>query len=102
MTRAEMLDKAKEIVTGEREGQYGNPENNFKAIAQLWSVYLWNKYGDNFNEALTARDVADMMMLFKIGRLTTGRGTIDSYIDIAGYAACGAELLGSEWLNGKE
>lgn len=99
MTRAEMLDKAKKIVTGKREEEYGNPENNFKAIGQLWSIYLWNKYGDNFNEALTARDVADLMILFKIGRLTTGNGSIDSYIDIAGYAACAAELFDSEWLN---
>ena len=100
MTRAEMLEKAKSIVTGEREGQYGSPEDNFKVITQYWSIYLWGKYGEDFSESLTARDVADMMMLFKIGRLTTGSGTADSYIDIAGYAACGAELLGSEWLRG--
>ncbi len=93
MTRAEILDAAKGIVNGKREAQYGSPEDNFRTIAQYWSIYLWSKYGEDFSEALTARDVADMMMLFKLGRLTTGGGTDDSYIDIAGYAACGGELL---------
>ena len=38
-TRAEILDAAKKIVTGDREKQYGSPEDNFGVIARLWSAY---------------------------------------------------------------
>ncbi len=84
MTRAEILDKAKMCVCGHREKEYGSPENNFKTIAGLWSVYK----GSSF----TAEDVAIMMALLKIARIKTGTGTEDSFVDLAGYAACGAEL----------
>ena len=40
----------------------------------------------------TANDVAMMMALLKIARIRTGTATDDSYVDLAGYAACGAEI----------
>lgn len=88
MKRAEILDTAKEIVTGHREQDYGTPERNFTVIARLWSAYLgWR---------ITAEEVAVMMCLFKIGRLQAGRGTPDTFIDLAGYAACGGEIATEE------
>ena len=92
MKRAETLDKANETVTGHREQEYGTPEHNFAVIAEYWNAYLiWKK-----DEGLTAKDVANMMCLFKLGRITTGTGTADSYVDLAGYAACGAEIATEE------
>lgn len=87
MKRAAILDKAKETVTGKREQDYGSPEDNFDIIARYWSTYLRIT-------TLSSRDVANMMCLFKLARLTTGKGTTDSYIDLAGYAACAGEILG--------
>lgn len=84
MTRMELLETAAKIVTGHREEEYGSPEDNFRAIADLWSVYL--------DRQITPSDVAAMMILFKIGRLSTGAGSADTWIDIAGYAACGGEI----------
>lgn len=92
MKRSEMLDKAKETVCGHREQDYGTPEDNFGVIADLWSIYLASRMVDR----LTARDVAHMMCFFKLGRLTTGTGTEDCYIDLAGYAACAAEIMENE------
>lgn len=40
----------------------------------------------------TANDVAMMMALLKIARIRTGTATDDSYVDLAGYAACGSEI----------
>ena len=88
MKRDEILDTAAKITKGERETQYGGPEDNFRKIAELWSAYL-SKGEDVF---LTAEDVAVMMILFKVGRLTTGGGSADTWVDIAGYAACGGEI----------
>lgn len=86
VSRTDILDKAKAIVTGDREQQYGKPEDNFAIIAGLWSAYK----GVSF----TPLDVAMMMALLKIARIRTGVGTVDSFVDLAGYAACGGEIAG--------
>lgn len=82
--RTETLEAANNMVNGHREQDYGTPENNFKQIADLWSAYLGFK--------VTALDVAMLMGLLKTARIKTGTATHDSFIDLAGYAACGAEL----------
>lgn len=84
MTRANLLDEAKRCVCGQRQDEYGTPENNFKIIAEFWSAYK----GVSFN----AIDVAMMMALLKIARVRGGNGSIDSFVDLAGYAACGGEI----------
>ena len=88
MTRSEILDAAKKIVNGERQKQYGNPEDNFKVISEFWSIYL--------GYPVTPEDVAVMMILFKIGRIETGTGTNDCWVDIASYCACGGEIATTE------
>lgn len=86
MTREELLEKAKQTVTGQREHDYGSPEDNFRAIAGMWSAYL--------TIPVRPHDVAAMMALLKVARISTGTATDDSWLDLAGYAACGAELCG--------
>lgn len=88
-TRPEILDEAKKIVCGEREQQYGGPEDNFKLIARLWSEYIAALYSQGKN--LGPAEVADMMILLKVARNTTG-AKLDNWIDICGYAACGGEI----------
>ncbi len=85
MKRAEILEQARVCVCGEREADYGSPEDNFKTIADLWSAYTGRTY--------TALDVAMMMALLKVARIKAG-GTNDSFVDLAGYAACGGEIFG--------
>jgi len=84
MTRAETLDRAKQCVCGQRVNEYGSLEDNFQLIADLWSAYK--------NTEFTATDVAMMMALLKIARIKTGTATEDSFVDLAGYAACGADI----------
>lgn len=45
VTRADILDKAKQCVCQDRDNQYGSPEDNFRIIAALWSVCLKEKTG---------------------------------------------------------
>lgn len=89
-TRKKCLDDAANCICTDRNEQYGEPEDNFSIIANYWDTYLKGK------EKVTAQDVANMMILFKIGRLTVTNGTYDTYVDIAGYAGCGAEILENE------
>ena len=84
MTRESILKAANGIVTTDRPNDYGDPENNFDMIANLWSDYL--------KVSLKAQDVAAMMILLKISRIASGHDKLDNWIDIAGYAACGGEL----------
>lgn len=84
-TRQSILDAAAKCVTGDREQDYGNPENSFQMIAELWSAYK----GIEFSPV----DVAAMMCLLKIGRIAGGSESIDNWVDIAGYAACGGEIM---------
>lgn len=84
MTRKELLEKAMQATT-ERAIQYGKPENVFEQIANLWSAYLGLDLG--------AVDVAMLMVLFKVARAQSNPQNMDSWIDMAGYAACGAEMV---------
>ena len=84
MTRKETLNQAEKAVCGDRQQSYGSPEDNFKMIANLWSTYTGYPF--------TAQDVAAMMILLKIARVATGVNKDDNWVDIAGYAACGAEV----------
>lgn len=82
--RTQILMEANENITGQREQDYGSPENNFSIIANLWTDYL--------DTTVTALDVSMMMCLLKIARVKSGGGSGDSFVDIAGYAACGGEI----------
>lgn len=94
LTRAAVLEKARACVCGEREQDYGSPEDSFGCIAELWEAYLRAAcIAPDAVIRVTPTDVAMMMALLKIARVDTSfvGGTADSFVDLAGYAACGAE-----------
>lgn len=93
MKREEFLERVKSIVCTDRNQQYGEPEDNFTVIANLWRDYL--RGAGVKIDFLEPYDVAMMMVLFKVGRAATAqdRPTEDTFLDIAGYAACGVECL---------
>ena len=88
ITRKDILQTAEKMVNGDRQDDYGTPENNFSRIADLWRAYLGSKPAASIN----AVDVAAMLALLKIARIASGHGKSDNWIDLAGYAACGGEL----------
>lgn len=93
MTRREVLAEAERCVCGEREEQYGSPEDNFKSIADLWEPYLRRKcVGEGADVTILPEDVAVMMALLKIARIASGNAKADNWVDLAGYAACGGEI----------
>ena len=93
-TRAEILDSAKKCVCEDRNGQYGEPEDSFKNITAYWEVYLrHNCVSQGADVCITPADVAMMMALFKIARIETAeKPSLDSYVDAAGYIACGGGI----------
>lgn len=90
LTKRALLEKAIEAVA-DRGLNYGAPEDNFQRIANLWNAHLENR-GLRSDWALTPVDVANMMALMKIARLEHQPSHRDSWVDLAGYSACGAEI----------
>lgn len=83
--RVEALREAARIISGDRNKQYGAPENNFERTAQIWSVIL--------GIPISNEDVAMMMVGLKMARYASKSGyQPDTWIDIAGYAGCGYEV----------
>ena len=82
--RTAVLEAALAAVNGERNESYDEPENNFLRISMLWTTYLGFE--------VSASDVAVMNILQKVGRLMHTPDHWDSWVDIAGYAACGADV----------
>ena len=94
MDKNDILDKAKTIINDERQGTYGNAEDNFASIAAFWSTYL--------NTPIDSTDVANMMILMKVARNSSGVYKDDNYIDICGYAALGGEIAAGKELFPRE
>lgn len=83
MKRAEILEAARVCVCGERERDYGSPEDSFALIGKLWSAYM--------GVPVSPKDVAMCMALLKVARIKAG-DKVDSFVDLAGYAACAGEI----------
>lgn len=85
LPRVDALRTAAGIIAGERDVQYGGPEENFTRISKIWSVIV--------GVEITPEDVAMMMVGLKVARYASKSGfQPDTWIDIAGYAGCGFEV----------
>ena len=83
-SRAAFLEEVKQIVCKDRAATHGSPEQNFENIAAMWSIFKGVPF--------TAKVVAAMMVLVKLSRIIHNPDHRDSWVDIAGYAACTATL----------
>lgn len=90
VTRASLLDEARGIVHNDRNSNYGNPEDNFAVIAEIMRAYLSRRFKTDI--PIEPYDVANLMFAVKLGRLAHNPLHHDSYVDMAGYAAAGAEV----------
>jgi hypothetical protein len=92
MPAKDALEKAAELVGGDRAKTYGDIYQNHKNISMLWNAYLYNI------DEMSPEDVANLMELMKIGRRKTGVFSADNYVDGAGYAAVALECRENEGL----
>lgn len=85
LPRIDALREAARIIAGDRDVQYGAPEDNLGRIAKIWSVI--------FGIEITTQDVAMAMVGLKMARYVNKSGfQPDTWIDIAGYAGIGFEV----------
>lgn len=92
-TRAEILEAAGKCITGGRDEEYGEPEDSFDLIAQLWEPYIRAAcVSPSADVAIRPQDVAILMALLKIARAAVNDKP-DNFVDLAGYAACAGEAV---------
>jgi len=91
--RAAILSEATELVTGDRNAQYGPPTQDFSRSAAALNAY---GYRGPEGRQLQAHDIAILITAVKISRLMWLPGKRDSWVDVAGYAACGYECAVEE------
>lgn len=80
--RREVLERATEAVTL-RGDCHGAPAESFARIAAMWSVI--------FRHEVRAHEIALCLVALKLVRATASPTHADNWVDMAGYAACGAE-----------
>jgi hypothetical protein len=92
--RAALLREAESLITGDRNNQYGPPTQDFARTAEFWTTYLGDKLKDDTK--IEAHDIAAMMTLLKLSRITWSPEKQDSWADAAGYIGCGWECVVDE------
>jgi hypothetical protein len=98
--RTELLREAVRLINGDRNNDYGDPVDDFAMTAQLWQTYLRRAMEARSLEEvyLDPHDVAVMMMLLKISRLSWTPAKRDHWLDIVGYAGCGWDCIERTYL----
>lgn len=86
MPKKPLLQRANELIGGDRQNDYGNKLQNFSQIAMLWTGTIAHKLQPG--QAITPEDVALCMTQVKIARLAKSPDHEDSILDVAGYAGC--------------
>ncbi len=83
MRRGErLLGDGLEVINGDRQDQYGSPEDSFMVIAHRWTDYLRIRYG--LKGDLSSADVAFMMADLKMAR-QMNQNKRDNLVDAVGY-----------------
>lgn len=93
LTRDEVLNAAL-AIEARQAGTYGKAERSFETIADLWNGYLSSVFG--FGIALTPSDIAVMMALMKVARISSGVYHADNFVDAANYLALASEVYAGE------
>lgn len=96
LSRKEILHLAETCVCGKREEDYGTPEDSLGLIAELWAKALKPCVPEGTDVCILPETVALMMALLKVARLIKSPEHLDSWVDLAGYAACGGEIASSK------
>ena len=110
--RRSMLNNAADHVDGDRNVHYGDPIDDFRRTADFWGIYIQGilrRYAheneiivddyiyETLSGLLQPHDVAIMMNLLKVSRLTWSPDKADHWEDGAGYLACGWDCIVREY-----
>lgn len=86
-----LLLEAHAVINGPRKETYGDPGNGLGGVAEQWTLYIIQKYGNEFSR-LTAEDVCWMMADLKKYR-QMHKSSRDHVLDAAGYIGLIEQVL---------
>jgi hypothetical protein len=97
LPRASLLREAEKLTCGDRNNQYGPPTQDFQRTAELLQALGYRRVDaeDTINDILPS-DVAIIIAQVKMSRIMHSRDKRDSWVDLAGYSACGYECAVEE------
>lgn len=82
--RSEVLGEAESLVNGQRQADYGTPQENMDRIATMFQILFPER-------EWKASDIPLALLAVKFGRACQGY-TRDTAVDMAGYASLWAEI----------
>lgn len=106
--RRQILEEAAELVDGDRQAAYGDPNTDFQRTAIYWSTHAGGVFRRRLFETgevvsphilemidslFSKHDVAAMMAQLKISRIAWSPEKRDNWTDGAGYFACGYDCV---------
>lgn len=91
--RTDILSEAINLINGERNSTYGDPMDDFQTTADLWQTYLSRTINARGGLTIRAHDVAVLMSLLKIARMSWSPTKRDHWADLAGYTGCGWDCV---------
>jgi hypothetical protein len=86
--RAEVLHEAASLITGDRNAQYGSPQDDFGRSVGMWNALGYRGPG---GRELQPSDLSILLICVKLSR-ATWMNKRDNWTDIAGYSGCGYEV----------
>lgn len=89
--RQEILEKAIDLTTGDRNKTYGSPLHNLTCMAMMVEAYLRGLGWSHNGAPLDAVDMAVIMDLVKNSRIAMNKLHLDNYIDASAYSAIAGE-----------
>jgi len=93
-TRSIPLKEGDRLINTDRNGEYGEPYDNFRAIAAMLTVVLRPILKEGTK--VQCHHVSMIMMVVKLSRMITSPFKLDTWVDIAGYVGAGWEATERE------
>ena len=88
MNRKDILERASDLINGDRDRQHGDVHETAENMAALLSALLHRK----LTGPVTPVEALQAMTMVKVARTMNGQVNEDDYVDMAGYAALAGEL----------
>lgn len=91
--RTDILQEAIHLINGERNSSYGDPLDDFRTTASLWQTYLSRTVSARGRLVVEPHDVAILMAMLKMARISWSPEKRDHWADLAGYTGCGWDCV---------
>lgn len=85
--REQLLAEVTRLITQDRNNAYGPPDQDFIRTANILNALGFTHY----ELPIEGHHIAMVLAAVKLSRLAWGPQKRDSWVDLAGYAACGWE-----------